>query len=204
MRLNSKHFITTATLALVVLLLASTGWQMWSVWQQELAADGIIEAAGTNSAPTQRQVPQVALSSLRLFGNTQASAPSVRQNTENLPETNLQLTLRGVLAANGDFAGSALIEDDGNNTNAYLVGDALPGNATLRSVHPTRIIIERSGKLENLYFPEINSRLGLSAVADEVQSPEPANAPPAPTDEQRRAEIRERLEQLRHSLLNGG
>ncbi|WP_228735923.1 type II secretion system protein N [Marinobacter sp. LV10MA510-1] len=158
-----------------------------------------------------------------MFGKSQTNTPGLRQNTENLPETNLQLTLRGVLAATGDFAGSALIEDERNNTDAYLVGDTLPGNAILRSVHPARIIIERSGKLEKLYFPEIDSPSGLSAVANETQSPEPAYTPPvlpnpalsqpdlsqstgaptASTDEQRRAEIRERLEQLRHSLRNG-
>ena len=159
------------------------------------------------------------MSNLQLFGNAQSDDTSVQQSTENLPETNLQLTLRGVLAADGDFSGSALIEDDRNNTDAYLVGDTLPGNATLRSVYPARIIIERSGKLENLYFPEIDNRSGFSAVADETQSPgsaytpptltqpalsQPTSAPTTPTDEKRRAEIRERLEQLRRSLRNGG
>ncbi|WP_018404700.1 type II secretion system protein N [Marinobacter gelidimuriae] len=194
------------------------------MWQQESAEGGVIAAVSTGSAPAQKQIPQIALSSLQLFSNTQADDPGVQQSTEDLPETNLQLTLRGVLAAAGDFAGSALFEDDRNNTDAYLVGDTLPGNATLRSVHPARIIIERSGKLENLYFPEIDNRSGFSIVGDETQSLEPAYTPPArpqpalsqadlsqptsastaPTDEQRRAEIREKLEQLRHSLRNGG
>ena len=204
MRLDSKHLITAATLALAVILLVSTAWQVWGVWQQESAEGGVIAAVSAGSAPAQRPVPQIALFSLQLFGNTQANDPGVQQNTENLPETNLRLTLRGVLAAAGDFAGSALIEDDRNNTDAYLVGDTLPGNATLRSVHPSRIIIERAGKLENLYFPEIDSRSGLSAVAGKAQSPQPASVPTAPKDEQRRAEIRERLEQLRQSLRNGG
>ena len=224
MRLDSKHFITSAAPALAVILLAFTAWQAWGVWQQESADSGVMAAVSTDSAPVQRQIPQIALSSFQLFGNAQTNAPGVQQNTENLPETNLQLTLRGVLAANGDFVGSALIEDDRNNTDAYLVGDTLPGTATLRAVHPSRVISERSGTLENLYFPEIDSRSGLSAIAEETQNPEPVYTPPAPsdsalsqpelpqpanasttpTDEQRRAEIRERLEQLRHSLRNGG
>jgi len=219
MRLDSKHLITAASLALAVLLLASTVWQAWGVWQQESVEDGVIAAVNKGSAPTQKQIPQISLSNLQLFGNTQSDDSGVQQSTENLPETNLQLTLRGVLAADGDFSGSALIEDDRNKTDAYLVGDTLPGNATLRSVYPARIIIERSGKLENLYFPEIDNRSGFSAVADETQSLEsaytpptltqptlsqPTSAPTTPTDEKRRAEIRERLEQLRRSLRNGG
>jgi len=219
MRLDSKHLITAASLALAVLLLASTVWQAWGVWQQESVEGGVIAAVSKGSAPTQKQIPQISLSNLQLFGNTQSDDSGVQQSTENLPETNLQLTLRGVLAADGDFSGSALIEDDRNNTDAYLVGDTLPGNATLRSVYPARIIIERSGKLENLYFPEIDNRSGFSVVADETQSLEsaytpptltqptlsqPTSAPTTPTDEKRRAEIRERLEQLRRSLRNGG
>ena len=219
MRLDSKHFITAASLALALLLLASTVWKVWGVWQQESVEGGVIAAVSKGSTPTQKQIPQISLSNLRLFGNTPSDDLGVQQSTENLPETNLQRTLRGVLAADGDFSGSALIEDDRNNTDAYLVGDTLPGNATLRSVYPARIIIERSGKLENLYFPEIDNRSGFSAVAEETQSPEsaytpptltqpalsqPTGAPTTPTNEKRRAEIRERLEQLRRSLRNGG
>ncbi|MEH6354998.1 MAG: type II secretion system protein N [Marinobacter sp.] len=224
MRLDSKHLMTAPALALAVLLLASIVWQTWGVWQQESARGGIIAAASTGSTMAQKQIPQISLSNLHLFGNTQTDDSGVQKSTENLPETNLKLILRGVLAANGDFSGSALIEDDRNNTDAYLVGDTLPGNALLRSVHPARIIIERSGKLENLYFPDVNTRSGFSAVADETQILEPTYTPPArpqsalsksefaqptseptaPTDEQRRTEIRERLEQLRHSLRNGG
>jgi general secretion pathway protein C len=224
MRLYSKHLITAAAPALAVIVVVSTAWQAWGVWQQESADGGVITAISAGSAPAQRPVPQIELFGLQLFGNTQVNDSSAQQNTENLPETNLQLTLRGVLAAVGDFAGSALIEDERNNTDAYLVGDTLPGNATLRSVHPARIIIGRSGKLENLYFPAMNNGSGLSVVADETQGLEPAYTPPArpqpalsqpdfsppnsaptaPADEQRRTEIRERLEQLRHSLRSRG
>jgi general secretion pathway protein C len=134
-------------------------------------------------------------------------------DTENLPETNLRLFLRGVLAADGEFPGSALIEDDKSKTEAYLVGDELPGNATLRSVHPNRVIIERSGKLENLYFPESEDRSGMSFTADQqeeaaAEAQQAASTPPsrapasATSDEQRREEIRRRLEQLRERLRN--
>lgn len=213
MRMDFKHRIGAATVVLALLLLASIAWQAWLIWQQESAGDGVASAVNSGVAPAQRQTPSSELSNFQLFGNTQANALEDQQNTLNLPETNLQLVLRGVLAADGDFRGSALVEDNRNNTDAYLVGDALPGNATLRSVHPARIIIERSGKLENLYFPETDNLNGFSVVADESQNTEPADTLPAlsqPTvapmtsaDEQRRTEIRERLEKLRNSLRDG-
>jgi general secretion pathway protein C len=142
----------------------------------------------------------------------------VEVDTENLPETNLRLSLRGVLAADGEFPGSALIEDDKGKTEAYLVGNELPGNAKLRTVFPNRVIIERAGKLENLYFPELDDRSGVSLASSNAESldqeiqqrqtPQPAQrasssgtATPA-GEQQRREEIRQRLEQLRQRLQN--
>ena len=150
-----------------------------------------------------------------MFGEPGKEAPQTEPDTENLPETNLRLFLRGVLAASGDFPGSALIEDDKRNTEAYLVGDELPGNATLRSVRPNRIIIERSGKLENLYFPEDEDRTGLSMASTQTsnEQEEPSGtqirstgvdrrstSTNTDTSDQRREEIRQRLEQLRERL----
>ena len=95
------------------------------------------------------------------------------------------------------------------------MGDELPGNATLRSVRPNRIIIERSGKLENLYFPEDEDRTGLSMASTQTsnEQEEPSGtqirstgvdrrstSTNTDTSDQRREEIRQRLEQLRERL----
>ncbi len=164
-------------------------------------------------------MPDVQLSDLEVFGSATATPPQNEDtNTENLPETNLRMSLRGVLAADGDFLGSALIEDDKGKTEAFLVGDELPGNARLRTVFANRVIIERSGKLENLYFPETEDRSG---GVDFASNDEPAYEAPPPQQEvqvqrarppqtsassadqqQRREEIRQRLEQLRQRLQN--
>ena len=210
MHLDSKALVVPVTIVLAFILLASTGWQAWRTWQQETDRSVATAMPDDASNPVKRQVPEVSLSGLGMFGAAETGNQNTQQSTENLPETNLKLILRGVLAAEGNFAGSALVEDDRNSTDAYLIGDTLPGNATLSSVHPRRIIIERSGKLENLYFPETDSVGGLTAVG----SMEPADAAPSspqparssattPADNQRQAEIRERLEQLRQRLRDG-
>ncbi len=194
-------------------MLAVTAWQGYRFWQTErqptLSANG---QPAQQSLPGARDVPDVDLAALTLFGSPNADSEPAELDTENLPETNLRLFLRGVLAASGEFPGSALIEDDKSKTEVYLVGDELPGNATLRSVFPNRVIIERSGKLENLYFPEEANRSGMSFTADDQAeqadtaasgSSQTANSPTTPSaDEQRREEIRRRLEQLRERLRN--
>lgn len=216
MPLNNTRLPVLLAAAAVVAMIALTSWQAYRVWQQESQRDSQQQraAADREAESGEQTTPEVELASLDLFGIAGESAGGQQIDTENLPETNLRLFLRGVLAADGEFPGSALIEDDKSQTEAYLIGDELPGNAKLRSVHANRVIIERSGKLENLYFPESEDRTGLEFAADESDAAEPQAQEEAPSaspasntsspaaDEQRREEIRRRLEQLRERLRN--
>ncbi|MFV8572562.1 type II secretion system protein N [Marinobacter sp. SBS5] len=209
-----KQISLTLTFAVALAMVGITAWQGYQFWQSEQRASLPEPNVSIDSTTnTTDNVPQVELASLPIFGRSSASAESPSINTENLPETNLRLALRGVLAADGDFPGSALIEDDKGNTEAYLVGKALPGNATLRTVFPNRVIIERQGKLENLYFPEAEKSTGvfMAEANDNQQTTTPApqartqisTPDPASTgQQQRREEIRQRLEQLRQRLRN--
>ncbi|SFM25726.1 type II secretion system protein N [Marinobacter zhejiangensis] len=205
--------LVLATL-LALLMLAALGWQGYSQWQQETQAPtGQVDPAIISPAGPAQNEPQIKASEVALFGSASQSATEQPVDTENLPETNLRLVLRGVMAAEGDFPGSALIEDTSANTDVYLVGDELPGNATLRSVHSNRVIINRSGKLENLYFPELTASDGMEFAANEQYTElpqqdaaqQPAVTPQPVTSEateQRRQEIRQRLEELRERLRN--
>src|SRR6056297_1195582 len=214
MLLNNERFPLILALVAGAAMVALTAWQGYRFWQMESQQGNFDTAQPLVSDPAAgREPPSLSLSSLDLFGAVSGESAPAELDTENLPETNLRLFLRGVLAADGEFRGSALIEDDKSKTEAYLVGDELPGNATRRSVHPNRVIIERSGKLENLYFPESEDRSGMSFTADQQEEPaaeaqqaassSPSRAPATATsDEQRREEIRRRLEQLRERLRN--
>lgn len=197
-------------------MITVTAWQGIRFWQDETGAGDTMSTTDLAVSETEaRDLPKENLASFALFGVPGKEAPAAEPDTENLPETNLRLFLRGVLAASGDFPGSALVEDEKRNTEAYLVGDELPGNATLRSVRANRIIIERGGKLENLYFPEDEDRSGLSMASTQApdaqedtggtqirQSGVDRRAPSnnTETSDQRREEIRQRLEQLRERL----
>lgn len=216
MPLNNTRLPMLLAAAVVVAMIALTSWQAYRFWQQESQRDSQQQSAAADGKADSgdQTTPEVELASLDLFGTAGESAGDQQIDTENLPETNLRLFLRGVLAADGEFPGSALIEDDKSQTEAYLVGDELPGNAKLRAVHANRVIIERSGKLENLYFPESEDRTGLEFAADASGTAEPQAQEAAPSasparstsspaaDEQRREEIRRRLEQLRERLRN--
>lgn len=190
-----------------------TAWQVYSFSQAQGHGSSSINAQQlVREGRDLSQAPEVDLTTLALFGTARQEGSAGPVETENLPETNLRLFLRGVLAADGEFPGSALIEDQKGNTEAYPVGEELPGNAKLRSVHANRVVIERGGKLENLFFPEEKNRSGMTVAsgnqdepeqsAPETQIPASNQASSPAADEQRREEIRRRLEQLRERLRN--
>lgn len=201
-------------------MVGATAWQGYSFWQAQKHQTVQSTAVASQPLAEKQKVPTLPLESLTFFGTAHIDGTVAEENTENLPETNLRLFLRGVLAAEGDLPGSALIEDDKRNTDVFLVGDELPGNAKLRSVHANRVILDRSGRLENLYFPEPDEQSGMTfssggdnlqqTSAQEPEATTPArnqpvsSAPTVKSDQQRREEIRERLEQLRERLRTNG
>lgn len=211
--LSARLPLITASL-LTVAMVGTLGWQGYRFWEQEQTQQNQATAqpAEASSRPA-RQQPEVPLANVEMFGQADSEEMTADQDTEDLPETNLRLFLRGVLAGTEEQPGSALIEDDRNRTEVYIIGDELPGNAKLRSVHANRIIIERGGKLENLYFPETDDSRGVELAAiDNNTQPEPvqteqggnssqtrAPSTPQATDE-RREQIRQRLEELRERL----
>lgn len=193
-------------------MISATAWQAHGFWQSETVAETTASRpVSGNNGLADNQVPDLALGSVTMFGNADQTEAAPEADIDNLPETNLKLVLRGVMSASGDFPGSALVEDSQRQTEAYIVGDELPGNAKLRTVRPDRVIIERSGALENLFFPDDEDRSGMSLAAQNSptdyaeQEASPASFQGPETDQSsdsRREEIRERLEQLRNRLRN--
>lgn len=193
-------------------MISATAWQAYGLWQSATVAEtGTSPSATQNNQQTDRQVPDLSLASVYMFGNEDEAGTAPEADIDNLPETNLKLVLRGVMSASGDFPGSALVEDNERQTEAYLVGDELPGSAILRQVRPDRVIIERSGALENLFFPDDEDRSGMALAATDSptdyaeQEARPASFRGPDTDQSsnnRREEIRQRLEQLRNRLRN--
>ncbi|OEY67543.1 type II secretion system protein N [Marinobacter sp. X15-166B] len=202
---------------LAVAMVATLGWQGYLWWQGALLTPPGVNGHTARVVPPVSPPPAIRWAEVPLFGTATSAPPETAVNTENLPPTNLRLSLRGVLATEGDFPGSALIEDDRGNTEVYLVGHELPGNAILRAVHASRVVIDRSGKLENLYFPDDDNRRGLTLSVTQQQreaglpvrqpapaaSPAAVQRPAAPVgSDQRREEIRQRLDELRQRLRN--
>jgi general secretion pathway protein C len=73
---------------------------------------------------------------------------------QNLPETQLQLTLQGVMLSVQDQTQSyAIISSPSVPAKAYKVGSTIPGDATLKKVMKDEIVISYQGVLQSLKLP---------------------------------------------------
>jgi general secretion pathway protein C len=88
------------------------------------------------------------LTGAHLFGETQRAAATAQTN---VPETRLNLVLRGVVAADPMATSSAIIaQGNGGKEDVYGIGDKLPGGVSVSKVYSEQVILERGGRFETL------------------------------------------------------
>ncbi|MFT5716102.1 MAG: general secretion pathway protein C [Oleiphilaceae bacterium] len=145
---------------LLAAIVSSIYWQMSSILLPELPYSNINQTAD-NSSPIKTNTKKTHdIAKFKLFGDTNVIATKTVIAQEKLPKTKLKLTLTGVLVSPTDDEAGALILGPDKQTLHYRINDELPGGATLKQVFSDRVILNRSGRLENLYFVEQKS-LGI-------------------------------------------
>ena len=145
-----QHSATAISFVMVIACAYSLAQLTWMLVPSDDGAIPTIAPAHINRPPatgTQRDnIGQLAMA--HLFGNAEKEAVDT---SKVATITRLNLTLRGVLAASDPKYAIAIIASGKNGKEEiYGIGDPLPGNATLREVHPDHVILERSGQLEIL------------------------------------------------------
>lgn len=139
-------FVTSLVLVLLI------AYQLAQVtWTLLAPGDGpVVSAAGYGPAIERPDPGQVA--ARELFGTpggeTRDHAPVI-----DAPETGLNLTLKGVLAADDPGRARALIAGADGREQVYAPGATVPGGATLHEVQPDRVLLNRRGTLEALRLP---------------------------------------------------
>ncbi|WOX05564.1 type II secretion system protein N [Microbulbifer pacificus] len=157
-----------------------------------LLAERSTRSVGTNTA--------VSLPATAFFGvaavKTEA-APEI--DLANIPITQLNLVLSGVLSSSVNDRASALVSERGKPAERVYVGHKLPGGAEVYSVEVDHIILRRNGQMEKLTYPDAEGRPAVpkqyASYAQQAAEVISANAASDRTDKQQ--SIRERLEQLR-------
>jgi general secretion pathway protein C len=157
--LASRHLPRWLTLLLVVVL----GWQfaklIWLLVPGPAAGDPIVVPA--NVTPSRTSATQATdvqfIADTHLFGKADAEQQPqqvVDAPVENLAETNLNLTLKGTIAAGADNNSIAIIADNRNEEKIYSLRDTVAPGTTLHAVYTDRVVLNRSGALEVLKLPK--------------------------------------------------
>jgi len=142
-----------ASLALVVVIAKLAAELVWALvptpegaaWQPppptrpQITARGGVDLSAVNNA--------------HLFGQFTAPVAPVLADLAAAPDTQLNLTLLGILS-NGrndkDSRSRALISAQGGEEKPYSVGDDVSRGVQLTAIFPDRVILNRNGKLETL------------------------------------------------------
>lgn len=102
-----------------------------------------------SSAGANYQQQASAISREFLFGKPDVQAQPVAV-AEEAPETQLNYKLRGIYYSPDESLSSAIVETRPNDSQNYLIGQALAENITLARIEQDYILINRYGKLERL------------------------------------------------------
>ncbi|WP_369602035.1 type II secretion system protein N [Hahella sp. SMD15-11] len=154
---------------LLVAMLAWLGFQGWTAWKQ-LGSWQNPPPVRMIQPPAARTVEGEAIARVHLFGEPQAVTPE-KSIPEDLPETRLRLTLRGVADGSDGREEGALIDGPDGRTEFYRLGETVTGGALLKDVREDSVVLDRKGKLEVLRFPETSETSGgfeVTAVAPDA------------------------------------
>jgi len=142
---------------LMVLLLANVvailTWKLIPLPEMPPAPLSMPQAA--ISVP-QRNVNYDQISNWHLFGEVRLDAAAMgdAQTPDVVPDTTLQLTLRGVIASKDLRIAFAIIGDPSGTEETYRVGDQVPGGAQIKEIHADKVILWRNNRHETLRLPE--------------------------------------------------
>ena len=94
-----------------------------------------------------------AIVNAHLFGQASAAPDPSLESADTAPETQLNLQLRGAIAAADERFAHAIIADGSGVEKVYFLKDSVPGGAVLQQVQADRVILSRGGALEALLLP---------------------------------------------------
>lgn len=137
----------------VAQVLAKMTWQLWPT--------GLVLEVPVRALPDSQQVKgkgpglteQLALAAP--FGRAaKRSKPAPVKVV--VPETRLDLELKGVIAGKDGKTGGAIIADKKEGDRYFAIGASLPGGVLLDEVYPERVVLLRNGRQEVLKLTKVS------------------------------------------------
>ena len=156
-----------AALASVLLIVACAWLLVEGTWmffpQDEDASLSVKQKAQPLVNKQSQQSNFKKLTTANVFG---ASEKAIVQKQSKVPETRLNLTLKGVLAATPMKMASAIIAQGKNGKeDIYGIGDKMQGGVIVKEIYPEYVVLERNGRLETLKLQKISGVGNLRSSA---------------------------------------
>lgn len=153
----SGRLVFLVSLLLVLLL----GYQLAQLTWRVIAPPDVAVTAPV-TATDAAQVDPGRIAARNLFGRAESGAVPV---VVDAPDTQLNLTLRGIAASDRDDYSRALIAGPDGRERVYAIGATLPGGATVHRVLADRVLLDRRGTLETLRLPRESSQAPSAPLA---------------------------------------
>lgn len=148
------HIVCIALVIYLAGLAARLTWFFVSP-EEAVQSSSTVTVAKPNKTKPEKNLR---LDAIELFGRVEVVKEAPVPVAVEAPKTHLRLVLEGVFTASEQSKAGAIISEKGRDAQYYSVGQSIPGDATLNSVFPDHVLIERKGRLEKLSFEEENQR----------------------------------------------
>ncbi|NOY71123.1 MAG: hypothetical protein GXP14_01900 [Gammaproteobacteria bacterium] len=187
------------SLGLLLILMYSLAQLTWLLVPTPDNVPYVALPVAHSSSGNTTQTSGVDIAALNLFGKPGAIEQAPRAQPVKIADTDLKLTLRGILASGDVTVARAIIADDrARKEDLYKIGSKVPGGAILEEVNAEHIVLSRSGRLEILRLP--NERLSAGLGMARQTNPSRQNSL-ATTNSQSGFDANASLREVRDSLM---
>lgn len=166
-----------ASAALVIALAQSMSEITWGLMPEnpyvapsDISAQASGRTNALNVSSSTASYNHIASSHLFGIASNQVAKPTIAAPVaQDAPDTQLRLTLKGVVASDDMMDAWAIVADRMGNEDSYGIDAPLPGGAILKEIYSDRIILLHNGRLETLRLPK-NELKGNSNVSSSGRS----------------------------------
>jgi general secretion pathway protein C len=161
--------ISVLLLAYIAYVLAQITWLVAPGGEYRASSNVSVNLTKLNTETA--TISLTGLKTLNLFGfYTDETAEIETAEVENVPETQLNLKLAGVVASDDKATSAAVIENSGKQ-DTFSPGETITGTrAVLDSVFRDRVILKHAGKLETLMLDGFDYNEVVKTTKPKVES----------------------------------
>lgn len=165
---RAPSLLNLVLVVLIGLLAARLFWLVWPAPESSLELvsgdTGSITTADNTSGSSNINT----ITSANLFGAPVLTAARQPEQNKiiNAPETNLDLTLTGIVSNRAGGQSRALIENPEGEQGSYATGDTIISDVTLHDIYVNKVILERNGRYETLTLESVKKAKAVKRVSD--------------------------------------